>query len=314
MCNNYKYSTEAGLKISLFNFQICQLDEFVEIQKISDKDELKIYNIYLICQRDRISIDPNYIEVNHKTICLNFETYQNLEKVTIPIMIKNVFNTTKIHLKSSTPFDFFELLNENNECLYFNKSAYELDNILFDENREIYPRPSFLDFEILYIGQSLRKSEKPVFDRLKKKHKTLNKIINFKTNNDLNKEIYFVLCSFRMDALIQLKGRVRDSELDIKRFNNYVKKGVELSPKQETTLTEASLIRYFQPKYNIHYKNHFPSKKNKSYSECYDLDINSVSVLIDTELNFFSESIETKKIHEISYSFVNDAERQKLFF
>lgn len=204
---------------------------------------------------------------------------------------------------------------KKNERVYFNKSAYAFDDCLSDDARFILKsRPFFLDFEILYIGQSIRNSNKPVIDRLKKRHKTLKKILDSTNYNNPNKEIYFVLCSFVMDGTIKIKGDFNAEKGERQRLNDFMTGGLKLTPKQETTLTEAALIKYFEPLYNVHYKNSFPNRQNKSYNECYKLDLNAVSVELNTELYFFSEKIKTNKFHIMSYPFNKDADRQKLFY
>ena len=310
---DYKHISEAGLKFSFFKYQICQLDEFDDIERQAAKDELKAYNLYFICQRNKIGINPDYIKINKNSIELEFEVYDNRGNYNVPFVIKNTFNSNSLSIKSKYPYDNFELINENNESVYFNKSTYVLDECLFDDNFSfIVPRPSFLDFDILYIGQSMRNSNKPVIDRLKMSHKTLKKII--KEEENIDKDIYIILCSFIMDGIIEIKGETINIEVESERLNNFIKIGLKLTPRQETTLTEAALIKYFQPKYNVHYKNSFPKKHNKSYDECYKLDLNSISIRINSELIFFSESIETNNNHLINFPLVNYLDRQQLFY
>jgi hypothetical protein len=55
-----------------------------------------------------------------------------------------------------------------------------------------------------------------------------------------------------------------------------------VSEEQEINLIEAILIKYFQPRFNQVFKRKFPSPAHKTYSQCYDLDFNTVSVEIDT--------------------------------
>ncbi len=86
-----------------------------------------------------------------------------------------------------------------------------------------------------------------------------------------------------------------------------------LTPTQRIKLTEAALINYFRPRYNIEYKENFPNIKHSSYDECYKLDINAVSIEINTELHFFSKRIRTKNTHFKRYFLSTDEERRKVF-
>jgi hypothetical protein len=49
----YKYASEAGVNLYLGLYQICQQDEFEHLRN-SMTDDLKYYNIYFICQRNRL--------------------------------------------------------------------------------------------------------------------------------------------------------------------------------------------------------------------------------------------------------------------
>lgn len=108
----HKYSSEAGLKLWLHSYQICQLDEFEEIERLSEKDELKMYNIYFICQRNKIAINPNHIEVTDNLVDLEFEILDKKGKYTVPFGINNSFETIKLSLNSRYPYNNFELINE----------------------------------------------------------------------------------------------------------------------------------------------------------------------------------------------------------
>jgi hypothetical protein len=73
-----------------------------------------------------------------------------------------------------------------------------------------------------------------------------------------------------------------------------------LSEYQQICLTEAGLIRYFQPKYNVIYKDNFPSDKHKILASCYNLDFSGLVVEINTEeLRFclFSDKVSPKEHH-----------------
>jgi hypothetical protein len=55
-----------------------------------------------------------------------------------------------------------------------------------------------------------------------------------------------------------------------------------MSEQQRLNWTEAALIKYFAPPYNKEYKKTFPSPAHKTYSDCYDLDLNTVGFVLDT--------------------------------
>ena len=76
------------------------------------------------------------------------------------------------------------------------------------------------------------------------------------------------------------------------------------------------MIRYFQPEYNKIFKDTFPNPAHKTYAECYDLDINSVAVELNTEDSYcrlWSEAVPPRWTHFIHYALHSRAERQAMF-
>jgi hypothetical protein len=158
--------------------------------------------------------------------------------------------------------------------------------------------------EVLYIGQAYGNGSKSAFDRLKS-HSTLQKIlaeIQYNSPDDEANVLMFEYEPYRIFS--QFNGRVKADErelhIDEKRFERIHKN--LLTQYQQICLTEAALIRYFQPRYNKDFKNNFPSKKHKTLKACYDLDFSALAVEINTdELGFYLFSdIAPPKDHHIS--------------
>lgn len=305
----YKYAAEAGINMYLHLYQLCQQDEFDGLQNYFLED-LKHYNIYFVCQRNRVEIIPNSIKVTEKLIKFDFNICENDKKELISSAMNNVFGTTDIFIKSDYPYNFFELIDKKGEVLFSAKSAYVLDARKMAMNI----RHEFLDFEVLYIGRTTRLSKKPTIDRLVQ-HSKLQKIYADTNRTSPNKEIYIVLGNFIQDGTIEVRGTIEtdpnyDKE-DIKRVKKFMKTRLELKPSQKTIITEAALIRYFQPKYNIEFKDSFPTKKHTSYKPYYDLDLNSVSIEMNTELHYFTKNVSTSDNHFKRFFLPTDSDRRK---
>jgi hypothetical protein len=76
------------------------------------------------------------------------------------------------------------------------------------------------------------------------------------------------------------------------------------------------LIRFFEPEYNKLYKDTFPNPAHKTYSECYELDINSVAVELDSEnirCQLWSPKILPAWTHFIVYPLHSKEERKSMF-
>jgi hypothetical protein len=106
---------------------------------------------------------------------------------------------------------------------------------------------------------------------------------------------------------------------DEPRMNNFVEKMSDggISEQQFINFTEAALIRYFQPAFNVIYKDSFPNPAHKTYSECYDLDVNLVNVEIGSfdaiDLMLYNSHIEREPIHFAEFPLHNPLERRAMF-
>jgi hypothetical protein len=85
---------------------------------------------------------------------------------------------------------------------------------------------------------------------------------------------------------------------------------------ERITLYEASLIRYFQPRFNKEFRNSFPSTNMKVLADCYQKDFNAlVAEICFDELPFmlFTETVPPKRYHIARHDLHSDQAR-KLFF
>lgn len=173
------------------------------------------------------------------------------------------------------------------------------------------------DLEVLYVGQAYGDGTRSAFERLKS-HSTLQKILAQAQYESPDSEIQIITFEYaqyrvfsQMDG--RAKGVIKDYR-DIDRFRNIMK--TPLSEYQQICLTEAGLIRYFQPKYNVIYKDNFPSDKHKILASCYNLDFSGLVVEINTEeLRFclFSDKVSPKE-HHICKVDILDPEKRWGFF
>lgn len=310
-----KYAVEAGLNMFLDKYRLCQQHEF-EMYKSTDEfiEEFREYNIYFICQRNRVSIVHDFYSVDDKNIHLRLRVWENNGSIEIPIIIENTYGVQSISIVSEYPHSQFKLLDENNELFYYATSA----SYLLDMKRlNIKPEPSFLDLEVLYIGQTMRSSEVPIIDRLTD-HNVLQSIYST-TRPD--KEVFLLFCAFNQTGIVELKGSIQTQKKyydeDATRLNRFFNTQLQISPKQRITVTEAALIRYFEPRHNIEYKATFPdSNKHTSYMECYLLDLNAVSIEVvttETDFKLYSQNVLTNDHHAKTFYLQTDTERRKLF-
>jgi len=172
------------------------------------------------------------------------------------------------------------------------------------------------NFEVQYIGQAFgTDGSRNALDRLKK-HETLQKISVQEVEDGYRLEILLLEIQPSNKIITSLNPRAIDTSKTDERISLGMEKLFGTSEKERITLYEASLIRYFRPKFNVEFKNHFPSTNMKVLNDCYEKDFSAiVAEICFDEMPFFlfSESVEKKHYHIAKYDLHKDADR-KVFF
>jgi hypothetical protein len=137
-----------------------------------------------------------------------------------------------------------------------------------------------LDLEVLYVGQAYGESgARSARDRLAS-HETLQGIYAEAIASAPDQEVWLLLLGLQEPySMIQLGPTppvpfLEPTEEEI--ASDLSRLWTRITEQQEINLAEASLIRYFAPPYNGIYKQTFPSPAHKTYSDCYELDLNTV--------------------------------------
>lgn len=300
----FKYATEAGINIHLGPYWLCTEENF---KYIKDDPYIGYYNIYFILHRNRISVQPGSMKASKKTLEFVFNIHKEDSTLQVPCRYPNPFASKKVVFESEYPHKHV-LVGDTEK-----KEAWKIpcSRILDDGRKQgiIRKDPSFLDFEVLYIGQTQRTTKAPAIDRLVS-HKTLQRI---HTEKRPDKDVYILLCCFEGTGAVEVRGTVRTQKKyekeDSRRLKEFMKSQLQLSPEQQITLAEAALIKYFEPQYNKTHKT-FPRKK-KSYDFVYDMDLNAVSVEIITDLYFYSDRIKSSNKHFERFYLNDDVQRRK---
>jgi hypothetical protein len=173
-----------------------------------------------------------------------------------------------------------------------------------------------VDFKVLYIGQAFGKSgSRNALDRLKK-HETLQKIAITGIPDGYNLTILMLAIEPENRLVTMFNPWAKDKNQSSERIKKGLDKLFGTSEAERTTLYEASLIRYFQPKFNIEFKESFPSTNMKLLAKCYDKDFSALvaEISID-ELPFrlFSEEVAHKFSHMAKHDLHTDESRRVFF-
>ena len=178
------------------------------------------------------------------------------------------------------------------------------------------------EFEVLYIGQAYGKDgERTAFDRLEQ-HSTLQKILTTYRSSHPDKHIYILLLEFQEQLTMSFDGismeyarTEEESDIHMEEVCSNLPKG-----NQVINITEAALINYFKPEYNVNFVENFPNENHKGYKQYFDLDYNALTVELDLEFDN-APSIQlytaTNRINGsfdfIQYRLFNDNERNDMY-
>lgn len=178
--------------------------------------------------------------------------------------------------------------------------------------------PSINDLEIVYIGMSYGDGTRSAKDRLKG-HATLQQVLADLNAEEPNTEALIIMVQYAPpNAIISFDGR--DKSLDPDKDRDPIKDmdaaSKIITKKIETSLAEAGLIRYFQPKYNEKYKNNFPSTAHAVTEALYEIDFLAFVVELDTDdihVRLFSQRRPPGFHHIANFDLHDPAERRSFF-
>ena len=315
---NYKFGIESFLIMYLNQYDVIlgsDLENYIQNGGIFNEQYPS--NLYFVLKRPKVSVDPKSVKIEGKKVTFSFKIHQQEKHSIINLGIELVNATTGIEFKTEYPYNLFTI-SDKEKVLLVTRPSTIIDNV---EEEFINQIPA-LDYEILYIGQAYGKDGKrTAIDRLSS-HETVQKIYTHSLTQNPDSDICFMLAKFTQDSMLFVSGSesIVVSEKNQKIENERVKhvfknNGLSFSEKQRINFTEAALIKFFEPKYNIEFKNCFPSQRHKSYSECYNLDVRGISIELDTsELNrkLFTKKIKRNFHHMKIFEFKSDEDRISL--
>ena len=116
-----------------------------------------------------------------------------------------------------------------------------------------------------------------------------------------------------------ISGRYTKSEAD---NHKHMKEVLSNLPEEQQiiNITEAALINYFKPEYNVNFVENFPDENHKGYKQYFDLDYNSLVVEVDLEFDdssliqlYSSENRINSSYDYIQYNLYNDNNRLNMY-
>lgn len=269
-------------------------------------------NIYMVGRRPRVTIDPESIKVTAETISGRFLFQRGNSFEAHPFRARNLLGTDTPIFESVYPHTEYMVRDDSGVVIGRGKVA----NLM----TQLAPRSlELLDLEILYIGQSYGvEGDRYAQERLQS-HSTLQFIYSEAIRRSPDQEIWLALWCFDPMLIASFDGRestvtTTTDEEDEAHIEKVFR--TRISRQQEINLTEAALIRYFRPEYNEMFKNSFPNPAHRTYSECYQLDLNAIGVEVDSEplqCRLWSPAAEPRWQHIIIFPLHSDEQRQSMF-
>lgn len=283
---------------------------------VQNEIESDKYHIYLICKRKKIHFD-NSEEKDGFGYTTLFYLNEKLDKEYIKY--KHHLSELKINFVKD---GYYNIDMKNYKGIMI-RDFMMINNFAFLENDitgETVKGPLPSDLEVMYIGQAFGRTETKKIDYRLSNHDKIQKIALEILDKNTNEEV----------LIIGIKVETNDLSTSFVSFSSTTKRPtvenlLELQERatkritegQEITVFEASLIKYFQTRYNTEYKETFPSPDFKSYEEIYDTEFDYSAMTIDTRIvaaRIFSENQPDRKyIHYTHFPLTTEDEKRTLF-
>ncbi len=264
-------------------------------------------HIYIIARHPRIFFDPKSLKIEKETFSgiIFIQKPGHLDKVEFSERL-SVGEDAKI--ECPYPHTIFEVKGGKK---WFKMRAANFISFLD-------PPKNFLDLEVLYVGQAYGNDGEGTIQERIVKHSTLQSIYSKTIDMNPDQEVWIILCSFDINLLISMDGITKAYTTTSEEDEAHTKMvlNAPISEQQEVNFVEAAMIRYFEPEYNKIFKNTFPNPAHSTYKQCYDLDLNSIAVTIDTEsikARLYSRKAVSEPVHSFDFPLHSKKERKYMF-
>jgi hypothetical protein len=304
-----KYLSEFGLNMFGVMKSLPQQDGLELLGESGFGQEYPCH-IYMVGRRPRVVLDPASIQITEQTIMCTFKIQRENAFEEHRFEASNIFGGTEIRVECPSPHTEFVFYDRNDEIIVNGKAAI-LMGMMSSKSWHL------LNLEVLYIGQSYGVGgARTAPDRLRN-HSTLQGIYSEVIRFSPDQEVWLVLWSIEPELIASFDGRSKtygtSPEEDSRHRSHVLRAPIT---EQQINFTEAALIRYFEPEYNSIYKNSFPNPAHKTYSDCYDIDLNMISVTIQTNdigCQLYTNKVAPKWTHIAAFPLHSAEERKAMF-
>ncbi|HEY0757701.1 MAG TPA: hypothetical protein VGD59_00415 [Acidisarcina sp.] len=309
-----KYVTEFAINMVGLGVVLLTQEYFSSLETLAVAQRLSENpcHIYIIARRPRVLFDADAFVVDSDSISGRYLLQEGLSLTPYPFTLSNHLGESDLRIKCPYPHTAVTIYSALGERLHHSQAS------LFVSKSGPEDLQSKLALEVVYVGQAFgTDGVRTAPDRLKS-HSTLQAIYSEAISRSPDKEIWLSLWNFESRLFANIDGRSQNylstDEADDEHIYDVL--STEIEEQQQINFTEAALIKYFQPQYNVRFKINFPSQLHRSYLQCYDLDIHSLIVEVNTEhfgASLWSSTVTPNLHHLITFTFHSSAERRALF-
>lgn len=318
-----KYLFEAGLNVYTSYKTIISVEHLKELEQI-DTHKYHIYGI-LAYPKIYFKNDKVYTDKEGIHICLFCPTENNKEYVLPVWEISDDIDYSKVKIKQIYPYSKMIVTIEDKAFLESHPEVVnESITLVAQELFGVFAEGliSKQEFEVLYIGQAYGQyGERTAFTRLSA-HSTLQKILTDCQTKYSDKHIYIILLEFTPILNMTFDGLSKQYTMSEDVSDQHMNDVITNLPEEQQiiNITEAAIINYFKPEYNVNFVENFPDENHRGYKQYFDLDYNCLTVEFDLEFNnaptiqlYSSKNRINSSFDFIRYELFNDNNRLNMY-
>lgn len=249
-------------------------------ERLIEENKGHPFSHYMICESDRLRIDPESIVHDHEKI--SFTLKQQISEFKWQdhqIEMPAVLSGTAIHMSVEGPN--ISITAPGHDALTFDSTFLFLEMLASgigasDSIAEV------LKLTVMYVGQTEITDSYIRFDG----HEKLNSVYGDVVAVRPHREVWVKLLSFQNPFTTMLSV----PEIESSFRKDWLPGGgllENLPADQMTNAIEGVLIKYFQPELNVQLKKNFPSDRHTSYKYFYENNIRSIFVELHEEFRSY---------------------------
>lgn len=304
-----KFTTEFNLLISNSDFMLFHSSQLHDHQINNKEIEGRINNAnhYIIMSAPKALINANSVSISNNICSCEIEINVSNQTISNKINLNLLESVTRVKA------------NESRNALILTHHDSE-DRILPAWYLGVYKShlQDLHNFKVLYIGQAIgNKQQRNPMQRLQN-HSTLQRIL---TNMLYTKPDYDIFIGiFNIEEpnyMISMDG-INPAVITGVKDNEHTNEVLDamFNHNEIVTILESSLIKYFQPEYNVLFKKSNHSLTRRHLKTAAELDLCALSFVLDTsELNIslYSDDCPPNQTHIGNFD-LHDPKDRKSFF